>query len=62
MINTLTHTNADKIDMVAFNNALARKDIKREAKDFKQFVDWCYLVAVDTKGLIPVADGDVAEV
>ena len=35
---------------------------KREAKDFKQFVDWCYLVAVDTKGLIPVADGDVAEV
>jgi DNA-binding Lrp family transcriptional regulator len=61
VINTVAHANAKKIDMVAFNNALARKDIKREAKDFKQFVDWCYLVAVDTKGLMPVADGDVGE-
>ncbi len=49
-INTIAHVNADKIDIVAFNNALARKDIKHEAKDFKQFVSWCYLVAVDAKG------------
>ncbi len=61
VINTVAHANAKKIDIFAFNNALARKDIKREAKDFKQFVDWCYLVAVDTKGLMPVADGDVAK-
>jgi hypothetical protein len=61
VINTLTHTNANKIDMVPFNNALARKDIKREAKDFKQFLNWCYLVAVDVKGFISVADGGAAE-
>lgn len=66
-INTIAHVNADKIDIVAFNNALARKDIKREAQDFKQFVDWCYLVAVDAKGAsvakgsISVSDGDLAE-
>jgi DNA-binding Lrp family transcriptional regulator len=49
-INTITHVNAAKIDIVAFNSALDRKDIKREAQDFKQFVSWCYLVAVDAKG------------
>ncbi|WP_440994847.1 hypothetical protein, partial [Cysteiniphilum litorale] len=43
------------------------KDIKREAKDFKQFIDWCYLVAVDAKGAssiqgsMTVGECDVSE-
>ncbi|WP_440994925.1 hypothetical protein, partial [Cysteiniphilum litorale] len=43
------------------------KDIKREAKDFKQFIDWCYLVAVDAKGAssiqgsMTVGERDVSE-
>ncbi|WHN66752.1 hypothetical protein [Cysteiniphilum sp. QT6929] len=67
VINTIIHVNANKIDIVAFNNALARKDIKREAQDFKQFVDWCYLVAVDAKGAnvakgsMTVSDCDLPE-
>ncbi|WP_203384402.1 hypothetical protein [Cysteiniphilum marinum] len=66
-INTITHVKADNIDIIAFNNALSRKDIKREAQDFKQFVDWCYLVAVDAKsasaakGSVTVSDCDLAE-
>ncbi len=67
VINIMTHVNADQIDIIAFNNALARKDIKREAKDFKQFIDWCYLVAVDAKGAssiqgsMTVGECDVSE-
>ncbi|MDA0911796.1 MAG: hypothetical protein O2809_09655, partial [Proteobacteria bacterium] len=66
-INTISHVNADKIDIVAFNNSLDRNDIKLEAKDFKQFVSWCYLVAVDAKGAsaakgsMIVNDSDLAE-
>ena len=60
VINTITNVFADKIDIIAFNNALARNDLKLEAKDFKQFIGWCYRLAVDAKcqSLLTVSDCD----